>query len=142
MESLLFHVHTHLAIYVDGQPYEVPMGIGIGQPWETVPGSVGPFITRGACFSWLHTHTTDGIIHIEAPIPRTFTLGDLFAVWGEPLSSSEMAEIEGPVVAYVDGARVGGDPADLTLADREVIQLNVGMDTPPPQPYTFPARYD
>src|SRR5581483_4992646 len=30
MESLLFHVHAHLAIYVDGHPQDVPMGIGIG----------------------------------------------------------------------------------------------------------------
>src|SRR4051794_21886736 len=103
MESLLFHIHAHLAIYVDGEPYEVPMGVGIGQPWDTAPGSVGPFITGGSCSSWLHTHTTDGILHIEAPIPRTFTLGDFFAVWGQPLSESEMAGMTGAVIAYVDG---------------------------------------
>jgi hypothetical protein len=141
MESLLFHVHAHLAVFVDGQPYEVPMGIGIGQPWDTVDGSIGPFITRGSCFSWLHTHTIDGILHIEAPVPRTFTLGDFFAVWGQPLSSSQMAGIAGPVVAYVDGVRVNGDPADVVLTDLEVIQLNVGVDAPSPQPYTFPTRY-
>lgn len=142
LESLLFHVHAHLAIYVDGEPQEVPYGIGIGQPWEIVPGSVGPFVSRGSCFSWLHTHTLDGILHIEAPIPRTFTLGDFFAVWGEPLSPTQVGNANGPVFVYVDGVQVDDDPSEIILADREVIQLNVGTDLPSPQPYTFPSRYD
>jgi hypothetical protein len=82
---------------------------------------------------------TDGIIHIEAPIPRTFTLGDFFAVWGEPLSPTEAAGAEGPVFAYVDGEPYAGDPSDIPLAEWELIQLNVGVDSPPPQPYTFPT---
>ncbi len=141
MESVLFHHHAHLAIYVYGSAQEVPRGIGIGQPWETVPGSDGPVITGGSCFSWLHTHSTNGILHVEAPIPRTFTLGDFFAVWGQPLGTSQAAWAAGPVVAYVDGIRVDGDPSAIVLANLQVIQLNVGLDSPPPQPYTFPARY-
>ncbi|HZT06041.1 MAG TPA: hypothetical protein VFC51_03355 [Chloroflexota bacterium] len=83
------------------------------------------------------------LFHVhEAPIPRTFTLGDFFAVWGEPLSETQVGEAHGEVFAYVDGARVDGDPSDIELADREVIQLNVGTDTPAPEPYAFPARYD
>jgi hypothetical protein len=142
LEALLFHVHAHLAIYVEGEPQEVPYGIGIGQPWEVTDGSAGPYVARGSCFSWLHTHSPDGILHIEAPIPRTFTLGDFFAVWGQPLSFTQIGDAEGEVFAYVDGQRVEGDPADIILADREIIQLNVGTDAPGPQPYTFPARYD
>jgi hypothetical protein len=142
LESLLFHVHAHLAIYVDGEPEEIPYGIGIGQPWEVIAGSAGPYVSRGSCFSWLHVHSPDGIIHIEAPIPRVFTLGDFFAVWGEPLSATQLGDVEEPVFAYVNGEPVDGDPADIVLADREVIQLNVGTDWPAPQPYTFPARYD
>ncbi len=143
LESLLFHVHAHLAIYVDGEPEEIPYGIGIGQPWEVIQTSdAGPYVSRGSCFSWLHTHTPDGIIHIEAPIPRAFTLGDFFAVWGESLSSSQVGDAYGQVTAYLNGELVDGDPSDIPLWDREVIQLNVGINAPPPQPYIFPARYD
>ncbi len=143
IESLLFHVHAHLAIYVDGEPLEIPYGIGIGEPLEVIQTSEGgPYVSRGSCFSWLHTHTPDGIIHIEAPIPRSFTLGDFFAVWGEPLSAWEVGAVEGPVTAYLDGELVSGDPFDVPLWDKMVIQLNVGADSPPPQPYTFPSRYD
>jgi hypothetical protein len=122
---------------------EIPYGIGIGEPLEVIQTSDGgPYVSRGSCFSWLHTHTPDGIIHIEAPIPRTFTLGDFFAVWGEPLTAWEVGAAEGPVTAYLDGELVAGDPADVPLWDKMVIQLNVGTDSPSPQPYTFPARYD
>jgi hypothetical protein len=75
-ERLAFHIHAHLAIYAGGQPLEVPYGIGIGEPWQVVPGPEGPFVIAGSCFRWLHTHTADGIIHIESPVQRTFTLGD------------------------------------------------------------------
>jgi hypothetical protein len=143
MESLLFHVHAHLAIYVDGEAQEIPYGIGIGEPWEVIQTSAGaPYVRRGSCFSWLHTHTPDGMLHIEAPIPRSFTLGDFFAVWGEPLSATQVGSAAGPVTAYLNGELLDGDPSDIPLWDREVIQLNVGIDLPPPQPYTFPARYD
>jgi hypothetical protein len=142
VESLLFHMHAHLAIYVDGETREVPYGIGIGEPWELIETSDGsPFVSRGSCYSWLHTHALDGIIHIEAPIPRSFTLGDFFAVWGQPLSSSEVADAEGQVFAYLDGEPVE-DARDIPLYDRGVIQLNVGLDLPPPQPYALPSRYD
>src|SRR5581483_12030445 len=30
----------------------------------------------------LHTHEPDGIIHVESPVNRKFTLGEFFDVWG------------------------------------------------------------
>jgi hypothetical protein len=138
IESPLFHHHAHLAIYVNARPQTVPYGIGIGEPWDIVPSNRGPFVRSGSCFSWLHTHMTDGVMHIEAPIARTFTLGDFFAVWGEPLSTTQVGRFEGQVFAYVNGVRVEGSPADITLREWDVIQLNVGANAPPPQRYFFP----
>ena len=80
-EQTVFHIHTHLTIFVNGQQRQVPAGIGI-------PGAVaqqtqaGPFVNSGSCFYWLHTHAADGIIHIESPVQRTFTLGEFFDEWG------------------------------------------------------------
>jgi hypothetical protein len=136
-ESVLFHIHPHLAIYANGQPVQVPYGIGIGQP-QHVAQSGGPFVDGGSCFAWLHTHTQDGIIHIESPVARTFTLGDFFAVWGQPLSASQVGSYQGQVFAYADGEQASGNPADIPLKDHEIIQLDVGTDSPPFQTYTFP----
>jgi O-antigen ligase len=135
-EKVAFHIHAHLAIFADGQPLTVPYGIGIGKPWQVQQSSEGPFVVSGSCFYWLHTHTQDGVIHIESPVQRAFTLGDFFAIWGQPLSTSQVATAQGSVVAYVNGERSGGDPNEIPLQAHELIQLNVGQDVPL-QPFTF-----
>jgi hypothetical protein len=137
-ERVLFHIHAHLAIYVDGQQQVVPYGTGIGQPWRIQQSTEGPFVSGGSCFYWLHTHTQDGVIHIESPEQRTFTLGDFFAIWGRPLSSSQVGSAQGAVIAYANGQRTSGDPSQISLEAHALIQLDVGVDTPP-QPFDFPA---
>jgi hypothetical protein len=136
-EKVAFHIHAHLAIFADGQPVTVPYGIGIGQPWQIQQSSEGPFVVGGSCFYWLHTHTQDGVIHIESPVQRAFTLGDFFAIWHQPLSASQVATAQGPVIAYVNGERTAGDPNTIALEAHGLIQLDVVLDVPP-QPFTFP----
>ena len=61
------------------------------------------FAIYGDCDYPLHTHDTSGKIHVEADAPSTFTLGQLFAIWGQPLSYSNIAGIIGsPVVVYIN----------------------------------------
>jgi hypothetical protein len=136
-EKVAFHIHAHLAIFADSQPLTVPYGIGIGQPWQIQPSSEGPFVVSGSCFYWLHTHTQDGVIHIESPVQRTFTLGDFFAIWHQPLSTSQVATAQGAVIAYVNGARTSGDPNAIALQAHDLVQLDVGQDVTP-SPFTFP----
>jgi hypothetical protein len=136
LESTLFHIHVHLAIFVGGQEQQVPYGIGIGSPWQIGESRVGPFVEDGSCFYWLHTHTQDGVVHIESPVRRTFTLGDFFAVWQQPLSATRVGPAEGQVFAYLNAARVTTDPADIPLTSHALIQLNIGEDVPP-QPFEF-----
>jgi hypothetical protein len=137
LESTLFHIHVHLAIFVQGQAQVVPYGIGIGEPWQVSDSPEGPFVEDGTCFYWIHTHTQDGIVHIEAPTRRRFTLGDFFAVWGLPLSSSQVGPAQGPVVTYVNGKRDDSDPATIVLLPHQRIQLDIGQDVPP-VPFDFP----
>ena len=74
-EQILFHIRAHLAIFVDGKARQVPAAIGVpGAQAQEIPN--GPFIATGTCFYWLHTHAADGIIHIESPVQRTYTLGE------------------------------------------------------------------
>src|SRR5579871_5301137 len=138
-EEVTFHVHAHLAVYNNGVTQRVPSGIGIGQPWQVVQTDSGPFVGGGSTFCWLHTHTQDGVIHIESPDARGFTLGQFFEVWGQPLSPNQVGPLTGQVFAYLDGAPIDGDPSAIPLGPHAVIQLNVGTDAPPPQPFTFPA---
>ena len=134
-EQVLFHIHAHLATFVNGQEKQVPLGIGIPNS-QVQQTQGGPFAVSGSCFYWLHTHATDGIIHIEAPAQRTFTLGDFYDVWGQPLSSSRVGGDSGQVIAYVDGKRFDGDPRSIPLGAHTVIQLDVGTDVAF-RPYTF-----
>jgi len=134
-EQALFHIHAHLAIFVNGQEKQVPLGIGIPDP-QVQQSQAGPFAVSGSCFYWLHTHATDGIIHIEAPAQRTFTLGDFYDVWGQSLSTSRVGGDSGQVIAYVDGKRFDGDPRSIPLGAHTVIQLDVGTDVAF-RPYTF-----
>lgn len=130
-EQLAYHIHAHLDILKpDGQPVVIPQQIGF----------------KTTCLYWTHTHDTSGIIHIEAPADqknRTFTLGDFFSVWGQPLDSKHVATFalsgNQKVVAYVDGKPYTGEPKNIPLKAHAVITLEV---TPPvvdpPPKFDFP----
>jgi hypothetical protein len=124
-EQTLFHIHTHLTIFVNGTPLQIPAGVGISSP-QTQQTSAGPYVGSGACFSWLHTHASDGIIHIESPVQRTFTLGNFFDVWGQPLSANQVGPVRGPVTAFYNGKHYIGNPQNIPLGRYTQIQLDVG----------------
>ncbi len=70
-EGNVTHTHQHLAIYDKGKPVPVPQGIGISDG-------------KGCLFA-LHTHSPDGIVHVESPTQAQNTLGQFFDIWGQPL---------------------------------------------------------
>jgi hypothetical protein len=111
---------------VRGKQRQIPFGIGIGPPLRGVNTALGPFVTEGVCFAWLHTHAGDGIIHMEAPKRTTFTLGEFFDIWGEKLSTMQVGPAHGQVTTLVDGKVVRGDPRAIVLRAHELIQLDVG----------------
>ena len=136
-EQTLFHIHAHLTIFVNGQPRQVPAGIGIpGAHAASTPN--GPFVDTGTCFYWLHTHAADGIIHIESPVQRTYTLGDFFDEWGQPLGASQAGTARGHVPAIYNGKAYRGDPRDIPLTAHAQIQLEVGTPLVAPVSITFP----
>jgi hypothetical protein len=96
----------------------------------TVPADIG--ISQAAnCLYWLHTHDTDGFIHIESPVKRTFTLGEFFDIWGPDLSWTKAASMSAPhggrLSIWVDGNRWhGSDPRAIVLHDRETIVIQNG----------------
>jgi hypothetical protein len=133
-EQLLFHIHAHLQIYDHGTQKLIPAGIGIGPPLVFDNG----FVVSGSCFSWLHTHDETGVIHIESPQQRTFTVGNFFDVWGQPLSATRVGPAEGAVTAFYNGQPFTSDPTTLPIGLHDLVQLDVGTPAPSPQPFTFP----
>ena len=122
MEQLAYHIHAHLAVFVNGQPKTIPATIGF----------------TNSCLYWLHSHTPDGVIHIESPVQHIYTLGNYFDVWGQPLSSTQVGPVTGPVTAYLNGQRYSGDPRQIPLEAHNNIQLDVGTAVAP-ESFTFPS---
>lgn len=131
------HYHAHLSLFVDGQQLAVPLGIGIKN--AVVVGD--SLAIAGTCFYWLHAHDRTGIIHVEpAETGHTFTLGEYFDIWGEPLTTSNVAGHQGTVTVYIDGARYVGDPRAIVLSAHQQITLEVGARVAPPV-FDFPPDY-
>ena len=129
MEQAVFHIHAHLDIIINGVYFLVPSQIGI-------PSN---------CFYWLHTHDESGIIHIEAPMHRDFTLGQFFDIWGKKLSNDQIfnyvANANNPLNVYINGTKVsdGTNYRDIKLHAHDEIAIVYG--TPPstiPSSYKFP----
>jgi hypothetical protein len=125
MEGSVLHIHQHVAILDHGKAVPIPPDVG------------RPFVA--ACLYWIHTHTPDGIIHIESPNFKSFTLGELFDVWGEPLTRTDVAGAKPKkgerVVVWVDGRPYAGDPRKIDLTNHLDITIEVGP------PYTKPAPF-
>ncbi|HVA61223.1 MAG TPA: hypothetical protein VNG13_11930 [Mycobacteriales bacterium] len=124
-EQVAYHIHAHLLVFVGGQQRQLPVGIGTVAP-VVQQSAQGAFAQASRCYYWLHVHATDGIIHIESPTKRVFTLGNFFDIWRQPLGPSQVGAATGPVTAFVNGKTYTGNPAAIPLTAHEDIQLDVG----------------
>jgi hypothetical protein len=125
-EGVAFHIHQHLSLIDHGKPVTIPADIG------------RPVLTQ--CFYWLHTHTPDGLIHVESPTVRTFTLGQFFAVWGQPLSTKRAGPLRAApgttLHVFVGGEPYTGDPRKIELAQHTDIVIESGPPFSKPAPFT------
>jgi hypothetical protein len=137
-EQLAFHIHAHLTNFVAGAPRQIPYGIGIAPPLEVEPTSRGPFAAGGTAFFWLHTRAADGIIHIESPIERIYTLGNFFDIWHKPLGRDRVGPAHGRVTAFFNSRHYLGNPRDIPLLAHAQIQLDVGRPLVAPESIEFP----
>lgn len=133
-EMAQVHVHGHLALFVNGKQVQIPAFIGLAEPSPTT-----------GCLYWLHTHSPDGILHVEAgtaqaPNGGHYTLGNFFDIWGEPLSTTQVGPFKGPVVTFLNGAPYSGDPKAIPLRSHQQIVLEVGKPVVTPPTYIFPPN--
>jgi hypothetical protein len=130
-EGTAVHIHQHLDLYVDGRKVLVPAGIGIDPAVGYAP---------------LHTHDPSGVIHVESPTVRTYTLGEFFAVWGVRITPSCLggycAGGGRQLRLFVDGRADRGDPTTLALAPHQELVVAFGtaaqLPSPIPSTYQFP----
>ncbi len=137
-EQVLFHIHAHLTVFVRGRARQVPAGIGIAPPHQVEATPRGAFVAGAPCFTWLHTHAADGIIHTESPVKRTYTLGELFDIWGQPLGREHVGPARGHVTALFNGRVFTGSPRAIPLLAHAQIQLDVGRPLIAPEEIAFP----
>jgi hypothetical protein len=142
LEHTQVHYHIVLRILNQGNPVAIPTDVG----------------RTALCLYWLHMHTGEpGLIHVESPADRVFTLGDFFAVWGawagspQPLDASHVSSFtltaSQKLLVYVDrddGAgpvAFPGDPKAIVLRSREIITLEIAPPTVRPTGSPFPNGF-
>jgi hypothetical protein len=131
VEGAAVHIHQHLDIYVDGRKVPVPALIGIDPATGYAP---------------LHVHDTSGVIHVESPTVRSYTLGEYFAVWGVRFTpgclGGDCTGSGRSLRVYVNGRLDQADPTALTLEPHQEIVVAYGtaaqLPSPIPSSYRFP----
>ena len=68
-----YHSHPDLAITISGVVRTLPVTFGTGYD--------------GSCARVIHTHTSDGVLHVETDQNVNYILGDWFLIWGHWASS-------------------------------------------------------
>jgi hypothetical protein len=127
-------LRVHVELFADRRAVVIPAGIGIAGVRERVYGR----ITAARCHDRAWTVDPTGVVHLHA---AGMTLGDVFAVWGQPLAADRLAGFDGARVAlFVNGERRDGSPTQLELRDRDQIVLEIGGYVPPHRTYVFPPH--
>ena len=143
LEHTQVHYHAFLQILYQGNQVNIPTDVG----------------RKLDCFYWLHMHTNEeGIIHVESPADRTFTLGDFFDVWSDwgqapqPLDSKHVSTFtltgDQKLAVYVDigdgkgPSQFSGDPRTIVIKSHEVITLEISPpQVNPPPAFSWPPGF-
>lgn len=133
-EMLKTHTHSHLSLFYKGVQIAVPYGIGIIQPFQINSG----FVEGGKGYYWLHTHDATGIVHVESPDNRAYTLGNFFDVWGQSLDAHGAAGLKGAVRVYINGKLALSPARSVPLRAHDQITVMIGTPLVTPPTYILP----
>lgn len=131
MEHADFHIHAHLDLFINGKSFTVPELIGI-KPEER-------------CLYWLHTHDDSGIIHIESPVKKEFTLGQFFDIWNKKFDNTHLLNYTTDnkssimLSVYVNGKKIDNKTnfRDIKLNSHDEIAIVYGGSA-----HNIPSRYE
>ena len=126
----------HVELFANRRVMVVPAGIGIAPPLVRD----GATVRSGWCSYPLRTQQPTGVLEVERGNP--LTLGDLFAVWGRPLSRSRLAGYRARpgerIRAWVGGCPWKGRLDRIPLRRHAQIVLEGGGFVPPHASFLFP----
>lgn len=110
-----YHAHVLVTVYRDGQQVPVPPTLG--------------YNTRGE-HSSLHTHTPDGVIHMEADNPYPYELAHVMTAWGVAFDRNRLGS---DTTSGTKGAHVyvNGQPAPdvpVVLKDKDNVVVAYGTE--------------
>jgi hypothetical protein len=127
---------VHLELFAGKRVVIVPAGIGVAPPRRRA----GAYVVGGRCEYPAITVEPTGVVQVAEG--KRLTLGDLFALWGQPLSARRLASFEAApgdsVRAFVAGREWDGDVRAIPLTRHAQIVLEVGGYVPPHRSYRFP----
>jgi hypothetical protein len=130
--TLAMHEHANVQIFVRGEATTIPVDVGIDRAEQP------------AAIASVHTHTADGVVHVESNSLAEFTLGQFFDVWGVRLSGTCLGGFcesgEDALQVFVDGAEVTTGIRNVALDDQSVIVVTFG--TPEELPEPIPSTFD
>ncbi|TMK65101.1 MAG: hypothetical protein E6G60_05785 [Actinobacteria bacterium] len=113
-------VRAHVELFANRRVLILPAGIGMAPPLARD----GAYVTRARCSYAVRTTTPTGVIEVVAA--KNATIGDLFRVWGQPLTRARLAGFRGRVHAYVARSRWRGDIRAIPLRRHAQIVLEIG----------------
>jgi hypothetical protein len=117
-----YHAHALLSVFRDGEQVAVPADLGYDEAGR---------------HSSLHTHTPDGVIHMEADDPYPYTLAHVMTTWGVAFGPDRLggdtAAGDKTVHVYVNGEPATPD-AELKDGDNVVVAYGTtgSFPTEPP----------
>jgi hypothetical protein len=123
---------AHLEIFSHRHVVAIPTGLGARPPFTQAAGR----IEHARCLYPASTFDPSGVLAITPG--RPVTLGEVFDLWGQPLSRRAVATFRGPVLAYVGTRRWRGDPRAIRLARHTRVVLELASRLPPHRTYVFP----
>jgi hypothetical protein len=127
-QTLALHNHVNLQIFVHGQQEVVPVNIGIS----------------GNAIQSIHTHSSDGVVHIESGTVADFTLQQVFDVWGVRFTQDCLGAYcntaNSKLQVWQNGTEVTSDFSDVPLDDHSVIVVTYGTQNELPNP--IPSTFD
>ena len=114
--------YAHLSIFVNNEPQKIPHYLGASRQPPT------------HCFYAMHTHDASGRIHVTPAVTGTFTLGELFQIWRQPLTNTNVAGITGlPIEIFVtdNGTSVKVEDTDWSSIElRSHREITIALGTP------------
>jgi len=79
------------------------------------------------------------VVHVFTQVGKSYSLGQRFKVWGQPLGRNTALGYRGRLAGLVNGLPFAGDPQAVDLKNFENMVLELGWPpaTPPPSSYDF-----